>query len=162
MPRVSIGMPVYNGANFLGQALESLLAQTYTDFELIISDNASSDATAEICRAFAGTDSRIRYTRTERTIGPAENHNRLVRMARGDYFRWAAHDDLCAPELLAKEVEVLDRDRSVVLVYPKTRIIDATGNTVEDYEQQLRRLRHLTFEVALRKMRFDNLRYRRN
>jgi glycosyltransferase involved in cell wall biosynthesis len=131
-------MPVYNGANFLSQALESLLAQTYTDFELVVSDNASTDATPDICRSFAATDSRVRYTRNARTIGPAENHNKLVHMAQGEYFRWAAHDDLCAPELLALEVGILDSDPSVVLVYPKVRIIDVVGNTIEDYEQELK------------------------
>jgi glycosyltransferase involved in cell wall biosynthesis len=130
-------MPVYNGENFLAQAIDSLLAQTYTDFELLISDNASTDKTAEICLSRAARDSRIRYSRTETTIGPAENHNRLVPMALGEYFRWAAHDDLCAPELLEREVEVLDRDPSVVLVHPKVQIIDDNGDPLEVYDQNL-------------------------
>jgi len=137
MPRVTISMPVYNGANFLSLAIDSLLAQTFEDFELIISDNASSDATREICQAHARRDSRIRYTRTQYTIPPGENYNRMISMALGEYFRWAAHDDLCDPGLLAREVEILESDPSVVLAYPKVRIIDDLGEPIEDYEQQL-------------------------
>jgi glycosyltransferase involved in cell wall biosynthesis len=132
-PRVGIGLPVHNGENYLAETLGSILAQTYSDFELVISDNASADRTEEICRAFAAMDERIRYFRNEENLGAAENFNRALELSAGKYFKWAAHDDLCAPEYLARCVEILDRQPEVVLCYPKTRIIDGQGEFVEDY-----------------------------
>ncbi len=132
-PRVSIGMPVFNGENYLAEALDSILAQTYRDFELIISDNASADRTEEIGRTYAAKDDRVRYFRNEANLGAAGNFNRLLELSSGEYFKWAAHDDLCAPEYLEQCVEVLDREPDVVLCYPKTRIIDEHGGFVEDY-----------------------------
>ena len=109
-PRVTIGMPVYNGAALVGAALESILAQTLTDFELIISDNASTDATAEVCRSYAAKDRRIRYYRNEKNLGAAPNFNRVVELATNGvpYFKWAAHDDVIAPTFLEKCARVLD------------------------------------------------------
>lgn len=126
-PKVSIGLPVYNGEKYLHEALESILSQTYTDFELIISDNASNDRTREICLAYARQDPRIRYHRNEENIGAAPNHNLLFRMAEGQYFKWAAYDDRIAPEFLAKCVEVLDRDPEVILCMPLTSRINEYG-----------------------------------
>lgn len=137
VPRVSIGLPVYNGENFLEAALDSILAQTFEDFELIISDNASSDRTEEICRSYAAKDKRIRYCRLETNLGPIANFNRLVELARGDYFKWVAHDDIYAPDFLAKCVEVLDRDDSVVLCYAKTKLIDREGKIIRKYDYPL-------------------------
>lgn len=136
-PRVSIGLPVYNGEPFLQQALDSLLRQTYTDFELIISDNASTDSTGEICRAYAARDSRIHYYRNAQNIGVDRNFNRTFTLSQGEYFRWAAADDLCAPTLLEQSVEVLDRRRDAVLCYPRSRYIDAKGDFLRDYEDNL-------------------------
>src|ERR1051326_2036095 len=107
-PRVSIGLPVYNGQQFLEEAINSLLAQTYSDFELIISDNASTDATEQICRAHAAADPRIRYYRNDKNRGPVWNLNRVFELARGELFKWAAHDDVCAPTLVERCVEVLE------------------------------------------------------
>lgn len=132
-PRVSVGMPVFNGENYIREALDSILAQTYTDFELIISDNGSTDRTEEICRAYAARDERVRYSRSTTNLGAAENFNRVFELSTGEYFKWAAHDDLCAPEYLARCVEILDCEPKVVLCYPKTRIIDERGEFVEDY-----------------------------
>jgi glycosyltransferase involved in cell wall biosynthesis len=132
-PSVSIGLPVFNGENYLEEALDSILAQTYTDFELIISDNASTDGTEEICRAYATKDRRIRYYRNEQNLGAAWNYNRVFELSTGEYFKWAAHDDLCAPEFLELCVEVLDRDTSVVLCHSKTRIIDEHGKPLFNY-----------------------------
>lgn len=119
-PRVSIGLPVYNGARYLATALDSLLAQTYTDFELIISDNASTDDTEAIARAYAARDGRIRYYRNDRNLGGSANFNRVLELARGEYFRSAAHDDTCAPEYLAKCVAALDHDPDLVLCHTRT------------------------------------------
>lgn len=132
-PRVSIGMPIYNGENYLEETLDSLLCQTYTDFELIISDNASTDRTEAICRTYAAKDGRIRYVRQPQNMGAAANYNIVFELARGAYFKWAAHDDLVAPEFLERAVAVLDRDPDVVLAYARTRAIDAQGAVIRDY-----------------------------
>jgi glycosyltransferase involved in cell wall biosynthesis len=129
-PTLSIGLPVYNGEHFLGEALNALLAQTYRDFELIISDNASTDRTADICRDYAAQDARIRYIRQPVNIGAAPNHNVLVPLARGRYFKWASHDDLYAPTLLQRCVEVLETDPEPVLVHAFDAIIDQRGEIV--------------------------------
>jgi glycosyltransferase involved in cell wall biosynthesis len=131
-PRVSIGLPVYNGENYLALAIGSLLGQSYQDFELIISDNASADRTEEICRAYAARDGRIRYYREAENRGAAWNFNRLVGLARGEYFKWAAHDDLCAPRFLQRCVDRLDRDPDLVLCFSRTAVIDQSGRLVED------------------------------
>src|SRR5262249_37479880 len=99
-PRVSIGLTVYNGEQFLEETVDAFLAQTYTDFELIIADNASTDRTGEIGREYAARDSRVRYPRNERNLGLAGNHNRAFALARGEYFKWAAADDVCLPNYL--------------------------------------------------------------
>lgn len=127
-PLVSIGLAVYNGERFLEAALDSLLAQTFTDFELIISDNASTDRTSEICQIYAQKDARIRYHRNPSNIGGANNENQTFRMARGKYFRWAADDDICAPTLIEECVKVLEKNPEVVLCYSKTIKIDEDGN----------------------------------
>jgi glycosyltransferase involved in cell wall biosynthesis len=130
VPKVSIGMPVYNGERFLRETLDSLLGQTFEDFELIISDNGSTDGTQTMCREYAARDSRIRYHREEINRGAGWNYNRVVDLARGVYFKWAAHDDLCAPTYLERCVEVLDRDPAVILTYPDDIDIDEKGNRI--------------------------------
>lgn len=128
--RVSIGMPVYNGEKYIAQALESFLKQTYTELELIISDNGSTDRTPEICEAFSRRDTRIRYMRSDRNRGASWNFNNVFQLAHGEYFKWAAHDDCCAPDYLAKCVEVLDRDDQIVLCHSGTKLIDRWGKPV--------------------------------
>lgn len=126
-PHVSIGLPVFNGEQFLPDALDSLLAQTFTDFEIIIVDNCSSDRTPEICRRYAERDSRIRYFRNPENIGVNPNWRRVFSYARGAYFKWSTHDDRYAPEFLEKCLAVLDRDSGVVVCYPRALKIDETG-----------------------------------
>ena len=123
-PLVSIGVPVYNGARFLAQALDSLLGQTLHDFELIISDNASTDGTADICRDYAARDARIRYIRQASNIGAPRNWNFVAREASGRYFKWAGANDFCDPTMLEKCVAVLNADAGAVLCYGKTCIVD--------------------------------------
>jgi glycosyltransferase involved in cell wall biosynthesis len=125
---VAIGMPVWNGEAFLSEAIESILAQTYGDFQLVISDNASTDATTEICRAYAKLDKRIRYIRQEKNIGAARNYNEVFRRSSGQYFKWAAHDDVLAPTFIEECVRVLDADESVVLCSPATVLINEDGS----------------------------------
>ena len=130
-PRVSIGVPVYNGERFLEEALDSLLAQTYADFELIISDNASTDRTENICRTYTAKDRRVRYFRNTRNVGVELNFNHVFELSTGEYFKWASADDLCKPEHLALCLDVLDNDDTVVLAYPKTRFIDENGRALD-------------------------------
>ena len=129
-PRVSIGLAVYNGEKFIEEAIKSILAQRYRDFELIISDNNSTDKTDEICSKYAAQDDRIRYSRHATNIGGANNENSTVRKARGEYFRWAAYDDICAPDLLEKHVAILDSEPSVVLCFSMVNEIDERGNVM--------------------------------
>src|ERR1700683_4254551 len=107
-PRLTIGLQVYNGENDLAECLEALLGQTYEDFELLISDNASTDATADICRRYAKRDPRIRYVRQPRNIGLGPNYNFLVDQATGEFFKPAWHDDLYARDLLKRCIQALD------------------------------------------------------
>lgn len=126
-PRVSVGLPVYNGESYLAESLEALLGQTFEDFELIISDNASTDGTAGICRRYGKQDPRIRYVRQPRNIGGAPNHNYVVQQARGELFKWASGDDLYARDLLKRCVDALDEFPHVVLAHPWTATIDDSG-----------------------------------
>lgn len=132
-PRVSIGLPVYNGEQFLAQTLKTLLAQTYTDFEIIISDNASTDATEIICQDFAARDKRIRYYRSANNMGAAANYNRVFELATGEYFKWAAADDLVAESFLERAVQILDGHSDVVVCYARTEAIDVNGNILRRY-----------------------------
>src|SRR5262245_40295511 len=125
-PLVSIGLAVYNGEEYLSDAISSILAQSFTDFELIISDNASTDRTEEICKTYADMDSRIRYSRNETNIGGVNNENLTFRLSKGKYFRLAAHDDVCDPKLIEKCVEVLERDQDVILC--QTAIVNIDEN----------------------------------
>jgi glycosyltransferase involved in cell wall biosynthesis len=118
-PKVSVGLAVYNGENYLSQAIDSILSQTFTDFELVLSDNASTDRTEEICKKYAAQDPRVRYVRNPVNIGGANNENQTFLLSRGEYFRLAAHDDYCAPTLLEKCLEVLEADPNLVLCHSK-------------------------------------------
>lgn len=133
VPRVSIGLPVYNGEKYLSQAIESFIAQSYGDWELVICDNASTDGTERICREFAARDARIRYHRNKINIGPAGNYNLTFELSRGEFFKWSAHDDMCAPNYLQKCVQALDEDPSVVVAYPRTVVVDDKGRTLYYY-----------------------------
>lgn len=131
MPRVSVGLPVYNGENYLESSLVSLLKQTYEDFELIISDNASTDRTSEICRDYAVKDARIRYFLQDQNGGCARNSNFTFLMSKGEYFKWASHDDLHAPSFIERCVEVLDREEDVILACPRVTLIDGEGREID-------------------------------
>lgn len=130
-PRVSLAIPVYNGANFIGEALESLLSQTFRDLEIVISDNASTDSTPGICRSFAERDARIRYCRLPRNIGAGPNFNHAFRLGRGEFFKWCAHDDLISPEYVERCIATLERRPDAVLAFGRTICIDENGAEIE-------------------------------
>jgi len=130
-------MPVYNGAEFLGVAIDSLLAQTLGNFELVISDNASTDATESICRDYAAKDARINYQRNTVNIGASENYNSVFRRSTAPYFKWASSNDYCAPEFLARCVEVLNANADTALVCPRTRLFRATLDDAQDYQDSV-------------------------
>jgi len=133
-PRVSIGLPVFNGEKYLEETLDSILAQEYTDFELIISDNASTDQTQQICSTYASRDGRIRYYRNEVNFGGSYNYNRVFKLSSGEYFKWAAHDDILAPDYLMKCINILDKEPCIILCHSKTSCIDEYGTIIGTYE----------------------------
>ncbi len=135
-PRVSIGVTAYNNERYLRGALDAVLAQDFTDFEVVICDNQSTDATWEICQTYADKDNRFRIFRNPQNIGLAGNFRRVLELCRGDYFRWTAHDDLMAPTLLSRCVAALDHDPEAVLAYPQGIVIDDDGRELFDCEDE--------------------------
>ena len=133
-PRVSLGVPLYNAERYLEGCLDALLAQDYPDFEIIVSDNASTDRTWEICQRYAATDPRIRLYRNPRNFGGHVNYARVVELARGELFKWVAYDDVCLPSYLSTCVAALDAaGERVVLAYPRTVLIDEAGTVIGPY-----------------------------
>lgn len=130
-PKVSIGLPVYNAERFLPTAFATLLGQSFRDTEIVVCDNASTDATAEVCRRFQREEPRIRYFRNEVNLGVTGNYNRTARLARGRYFKWASANDTCHPDYVAECVEVLDSRPDVVLCYGRTRFVMDDGSEVD-------------------------------
>jgi glycosyltransferase involved in cell wall biosynthesis len=127
MTLVSVGVPVYNGETYLAETLDSLLAQSFEAFEIVISDNASTDRTPEICRSYQAKDPRVRYSRSDRNIGAAHNFNRVFELSDAPLFHAGACDDLYDPLFLERCVAVLDRDPGLVLSYTRTKMIDDEG-----------------------------------
>jgi glycosyltransferase involved in cell wall biosynthesis len=155
-PRVSLGLPVYNGESFVRQALDSILAQTFADFDLVISDNASTDSTPEICKAYEAGDPRIRYFRNESNRGVAWNHNRVFELSTGEYFKWCAADDVLAPDYLAMCVDGLEARPDAVLCYSDAIVIDECGEPVE-VEKKTVRIRDLPLASPDPVTRFSSL-----
>lgn len=135
--RITIGMPVYNGEDYLAETLDTVLAQTYSKFILYIADNASTDRTEEICREYARKDSRIVYARNPKNVGAAGNYERCFTPATTEYFRWQNADDPIGPTLIEDCFNALENDSSIVLAYCKSRIIDDKGTVISDYEDNL-------------------------
>jgi len=136
--RVTIGLPVRNGENYLGEALDSITAQTHENLLVIISDNASTDRTEDICRNYADSDPRIVYHRLEENIGGANNFNRVFNLSNSPYFKWACHDDVIAPNFLESCLAVLEEEPSVVLCASRTDRIDDEGRVTGTYEHRMR------------------------
>lgn len=129
--RLTIGLPVFNGEDLLSESIEALLGQSYEDFELVISDNASTDSTAAICRRYMKLDSRVRYVRQLCNIGLHPNENFLMRQTHTELFKLAAHDDLHARDLVKRCVEALDEHPEVVVAHSWEARINAAGSVTE-------------------------------
>ena len=146
-PLVTIGLPVYNGEKFMRRALDSLLGQTMGDFKLLISDNASTDGTEQICRDYMRSDKRIHYHRNAVNIGAPRNFNRTFQLADTKYFKWSTADDFWGPEFLELALSVMERDPEVVLCYARTTIVAEDGSPIAPYDDGL----HLTEGSARRR-----------
>lgn len=123
-PLVSIGLPVYNGENFIKTAIDSILNQSYKTLELIISDNASTDMTQKICESYSSQDPRIKYIRFDENQGAAKNFNNTHDLSKGKYFKWASHDDYLENTYIEKCVEVLEKDDEVHLCHSRKNIVN--------------------------------------
>jgi glycosyltransferase involved in cell wall biosynthesis len=130
-PKVSVGLPVYNGERFVSEAIEAVLKQSFVDLELIISDNASCDRTEQICRDYAARDSRVRYYRNCFNVGVNPNYRRVFSLSTAEYFKWVTHDDLQTLDFLEKSVAIMDREPGVVVCYPRVAVIDEHGTVVK-------------------------------
>lgn len=139
-PLISVGLPVYNGEEFIAVAIESILAQTVTDLELIICDNASTDATEQICREYVTKDDRVRYLRQDKNLGVSPNFNRAFHEARGRYFKWITHDDVIAINCLEESLVVLESRPDAILCHSQVHLIDEAGDTIELYDTGLERI----------------------
>jgi glycosyltransferase involved in cell wall biosynthesis len=128
--RVSLAMPIYNGEQYVEETMRSILAQDFADFELIITDNASTDRTEEICRGFAARDSRIRYVRNEQNLGASANYNLGLSLSTGEFFKWCACDDLISSNCIGALVSALERDPEAIGAFPKTECIDERGTVI--------------------------------
>ncbi len=124
VPKVSIGMPVFNGAELICRALDSLLAQKFTDFELILSDNGSTDNTEEICKRYESRDNRIIYFRQAQNMGALWNFNYVLKQSRGEYFMWAGVDDIWDPDFLSENLKSFSKDANIIASISKVRFFN--------------------------------------
>lgn len=129
-PKLTLAMPIFNGANYVKDALDSILAQTFTDFELIVCDNASEDNTCEIVESYASQDDRIVLVRNPRNLGAAANYNLGFKHGSGEYLKWCAHDDRLSPNYIEACIAALDGDPTVALAFGSTRGITADNEIV--------------------------------
>lgn len=137
IPQISIGVPVFQGERHLREVLMAMLNQSFLDIELIISDNASTDATEEICREFAASDPRVRYYRNSSNTGPNKNYWRVFELARAPYFKWNSDNDVCVPNMLESCLQSLEHNPDAVLAYMKTKLIDDSGTVLEEFEDRM-------------------------
>jgi glycosyltransferase involved in cell wall biosynthesis len=159
-PLVSIGLPVRNGERTVGRAIRSVLEQDHAHLELVISDNASNDGTAEICRELARSDARVRYVRQPENIGLIPNFYAVLHQGRGTYFKWMGHDDWLAPAFVGRCAEMLDDDPALILVTTRQGHV-STGGDVESVSYDRGELRSVhpveRFEEMLRLLNESHL-----
>jgi len=136
-PLVSIGIPVFNGERYLEEAIRANLGQSYSNLEVIVSDNGSTDRTEAIGRDFAAADPRLRFYRNDRNIGAAANYNRLFQLASGEFFRWSNADDLPHTELVAQTLPLLQSTPDAVIAYGRTCFIDEHGQSLGEFDDNL-------------------------
>lgn len=134
-PSLSIGLPVYNGGDHIGRAIQAVTSQTVEELELVISDNASTDDTQEICEELAANDERIRYSRNDENEGAAANFNKVFLRSQGSYFKWLGHDDFLHPTAMEKALEVLHNRTDVSVVHWLERMVDNDGRTLREYTE---------------------------
>jgi glycosyltransferase involved in cell wall biosynthesis len=137
IPQVSVGMPVYNSARWIQQSVESILTQSFGDIELIISDNASTDDTFEICEDYARQDARIRLYRNPENVGANRNYLAVLRHARAPLFKWASSNDICAPTFIEKCKAMLECDRDAVLAFSKTVLFENDLADAKPYDRDV-------------------------
>jgi glycosyltransferase involved in cell wall biosynthesis len=130
IPAVTIGMPTFNGAAFVEDAVRSLLAQTETEFRLVISDDHSDDETPAICKRLAANDSRIAFVRHDRHVGMIGNFAYLLTQATGPFFMWAAQDDQWAPEFLEEALALLRSDPSALGAMTRIAFVEPSGERI--------------------------------
>jgi glycosyltransferase involved in cell wall biosynthesis len=153
-PSVSVCLPVFNGEKFVQEAIHSILTQTFEELELVITDNASTDATPDICKEFAAKDSRVRYFRGDVNRGLAWNFNRAFELATGQYLVWIGHDDLMAPDYVGRCVEGIEQDAHAVLCFTNANYIDGEGALIQqvdfknpgDLESPSERFHHILYD----------------
>jgi glycosyltransferase involved in cell wall biosynthesis len=136
-PRVSIGMPMYNGERYIREAIESILKQTFTDLELIISDNASTDRSFEICREYANRDPRVVLLRNPVNLGANPNYRLVAKAARGEFFKWQSANDLLSTDYIERCVAALDRQPQAVLAYGRTVIFENDPKAGTEYDDRM-------------------------
>lgn len=136
-PLISIGLPVYNGQNFIAEAIKCVLNQTCSNWELVICDNRSTDRTLAICRQLAEQDNRIRVYQNARNMGVCFNYSEVFRLSRGQYFKWMAHDDLFAPRFIETCIQELKKDEDLVLAFTKMCYVDAAGRVLRRQAYEL-------------------------
>ena len=136
-PLASVGLPVYNGEEHLPKALDAVLDQDLEDFEVIVCDNASTDATADIARDYASRDARVHYHRNPRNLGLAGNFNKAFQLSSGKYFKWWAHDDWHPRDLLSRTTAVLEADPSAVLCATGVAVMDDDDVVFEEWRPEV-------------------------
>ena len=132
-PLASAGIPVFQGENFLEETLQSLRKQDYTNMEILVCDNASTDMTVSIVKSHANEDARIRLIVNETNIGAAENYNKVFRESLGKYFAWNAHDDLSSPDFFASAVDALESNQDAVVAIPTTFRVSVNGEKLQTF-----------------------------
>ena len=142
-PKLTIGMPIYNAEKFLRNRLDSLLSQKFSDFELIISDNASTDLTQHICKEYLLKDNRIQYIRQEKNMGLSSNFYFVLNKANSEYFFWASHDDVTLPGFIEKNIEALDNNRNLVCSISKIKFVGEIMDnlTITKKDSQFKKIR---------------------